>query len=479
MKVSSSSNKSGSILVMAAVLSFVTVLLGVTFLTFAVTLHDTISSEIRDRQKLYDAYAGALTGLADYIAGRPLQSGLNPFYTDNMKGYDISNQGNQDIDIGTLHQIKVTGLGRSEYENSGQSQSISVNFSYETYADYLYITNSERDARRHELIYFWTPDTLDGKVHSNDTIHIMDGFDRPRFMKRVTTTPNKVMPPGNHAHYDDPKSPTYRGPINFPDQATELRTVAGWITGTQGHDSLTQLGLSGTYIYYRKCGKVHVNGQDKIHCDPSSMGENYIDIPPSGVIFIYGKTWVSAARGRVDHMDGSYPDSSFYDGGFVSAGFGGQLTIGSADTMIIADDIIYQDARADKRVPMTMDSCSNLLGLVSENWIMVGKYVNRTVYIDAAMAAVKGSISVQDIYMEHAPGWDNEKQSLQIWGSLAQRNRGIVHISRPFGHTRGFPEKDYHYDVRLVDNPPPHFMRTGDVKLQFLDDLFSGTDGGG
>jgi hypothetical protein len=477
MKAINSKNNSGSVLVMAVVLSFVTVLLGVTFLTFAVTLHDTISREVAKLQTLYDAQAGVYSGLADKIAGRGLQSGLHRFYEGNKMGYDISGGDDQDIDIGTMHQIKIKGLGLSDYENLGLGKELNVNFSWETYADYLYISSKERDGYRHELIYFWTPDTLDGKVHSNDTIHIMSNYDRPRFMKKVTTTPNCILPAYNHARFDEGKG--RRAAILFPDQATELRLTAGWTTGTQGHDSLTQLGLSGEYIYYRKCGKVRINGQDKIHCEPSSMGENYVAIPPSGVIFIYGKTWVSAARGRTDRMDGAYPDSAFNDGGFVSAGFGGQMTIGSEDSLIIVDDLIYEHARPNKTVPTTMDSCSDVLGLVSENWIMVGKYVNRTVYINAALAAVRGSISVQDIYWERSPGWDNEKQSLQIWGSLAQRNRGIVHIERPFGHARGFPEKDYHYDVRLMDNPPPHFMRTGDTKLRFLDDLFAGDNGGG
>jgi hypothetical protein len=471
----------GSILVMAVVLSFVTVLLGVTFLTYAVTLHDTISREIAKSQVLYDAQAGVYNGLADQIAGRQLQGGLRNFYDDNKMGYDIDREGNEEIDIGTLHQISVRGLGLSDYEDLGLTGELNVKFSWETYADYLYISNYEEDPLRHGRIYFWTPDTLDGKVHSNDTIWIQSApNDRPRFMKRVTTTPNKIMPPGHHARFDDTDSPGQRSPILFPDQAEELRNVAGWAAGTQGHDSLTQLGLSGQYIFYRKCGKYHVNGVDKIRCDPSYMGQNYIPIPPSGVIFIYGKTWVSAARGRTDRMDGLYPDSSFNDGNFVSQGFGGQLTIGSADTMIIVDNLIYQRARTDinKTVPTTMDSCSDLLGLVSENYIMIGRYVTDTVYVQAAMAAMRGAISVQDIYWSQPPDWDNEKQSLFVTGSLAMYNRGLVHTHEPYYHLRGFIEKDYHYDVRLMDNPPPHFMRTGDVKLQFLDDLFASGAGG-
>ena len=59
-----SDRENGSILVMAVVFSFVTVLLGVTFLTFAVTLHDSVSYEIAQRQVFYDCQAGAMQGLA-------------------------------------------------------------------------------------------------------------------------------------------------------------------------------------------------------------------------------------------------------------------------------------------------------------------------------------------------------------------------------------------------------------------------------
>jgi hypothetical protein len=177
-------------------------------------------------------------------------------------------------------------------------------------------------------------------------------------------------------------------------------------------------------------------------------------------------------------MDGPYPESSFVDGTFPSQGFSGQLTIGSADTMIIPDNLIYKHARANNSIP-GIDSCRDVLGLVSEDYIMVGRLVRDTVYINAAMAAVRGSISVEDIYWSTAPLWDNEKQSLFIWGSLAQRNRGLVHTHEPNYHLRGFIEKDYHYDTRLMDHPPPHFLRTAREELQFIEPLFSDGEEGG
>jgi hypothetical protein len=465
-------NIKGSILVMATVFSFVTILLGVTFLTFAITLHNSISYDIANKQAVYDTQAGTMWGLADKIAGRDSHGVWQRLYNNNWMRYSYSAEGGQDIDIGTLNDMEIYGQGRSDYEGYNLTRNVDLSFSWESYADYLYISNKERDPVRGDIINFWTPDTLDGKVHSNDTINIQANSDQPLFKEKVTSSRNAFMPANNHAHFVKGKG--WRRPIIFPDQATEIRNVAGWTASTMGHDSLTQLVLSGDQIYYRKCGKIVVSGQIKIHCTPDNIGDQAVLIPPTGVIFIYGKCWVSASRGRVDMMDGTYPESSMTDGGFISQGFSGQLTIGSQDTMIIPDDLIYMHARANRSIP-SMDSCREVLGLVSENYIMVGRLVRDTVYINAAMAAVNGSISVQDIYWSSAPLWDNEKESLQIFGSLAQRNRGIVHTHEPDYHLRGFIEKDYHYDKRLMTNPPPHFLRTAREELQYVEPLY-GTD---
>jgi hypothetical protein len=188
-----------------------------------------------------------------------------------------------------------------------------------------------------------------------------------------------------------------------------------------------------------------------------------VPAPVTGVVFVDGKVWVSASRGIVDLMDGEVPQRDPADGGFISEGFSGCLTIAATDTIIITDNLVYQGALRNFRVPTTMDSCSDILGLVSERYIMVGKDVRDNVYIHAAMAALGGSISVQDIYMNRAPGWDNEKGTLSIYGSMAQRNRGLIHTADyPPGHTRGFRAKDYHYDIRLARLAPPHFPRLSD-----------------
>jgi hypothetical protein len=269
--------------------------------------------------------------------------------------------------------------------------------------------------------------------------------------------------------YNDPvllEGYGYAPAVLFPDRADGLRENAGLWLGTQGPDSLIQIVLDSTLIRWRKCGLVEINGVDSIRCYPATIADaNTAAIPAGGVVFIEGKVWISAARGRGDIMDGPIPERAANESNaFVSRGFAGQMTILASDTLLITDNLIYQHALPNYRVPSTIDSCSDILGLVSEKFIMMHRQVRDTLYVHAAMAAIAGSISVQDIYYYEPPSSNprnrNPKVSLQIYGSLAQRNRGIIHTIWPCGLPlceRGFDEKDYHHDVRLRGNPPPYF----------------------
>lgn len=490
--------QSGSILVIAVVLSFATVLLGLTFLTSATLLQDKVSSEISLLQSIYDAYAFAMVGVADKISGRPHHAGFRSYYDKNYGDYRIIAQGERDVEYGLSTSLRILGMGKSESFGLENRKDVLIEFAYETYADWLYISSKERDAYRNEIIRFWTPDTLDGKVHSNDTIHISMYQDRPVFKKRVTTTSRYIDPPYNNARFD--KGWGYRDSIVFPDQAYEIRnnSAYNWGTGSGlGSDSITEITFSGRNIYRRYCGPYEITSDSAcgdgdlqvIRCDPPYIqAAPYITTPPSGALFIRGKVWIKAARGLPDNRNGQYwaQDTCFHprqDSSWRSEGFEGQLTVASSDTMIITDHLIYKRSRANNSVPSSIDSCPDVLGLISENYIMIGEDAGDTVYVNAAMAAIRGSISVQDIYENFPPGWDNERQSLFIWGSLAQRNRGIVRTTdNPDGHVRGFREKDYHYDIRLKENPPPHFLPTLQSKITYMEDFYQDVnfqEGGG
>jgi hypothetical protein len=422
----------GSVLVMAVVLSLVASFAGISFLTFAVILHNQVNQQIENQQTRYERYIDIFRGALGRFGGH--LDGLSSF---SELGYGPM------ASEGTSHTNPANGHSDSPKPMMNERQ---VSF-----ADFLYLSNRERDPLRGDIIYL-AFDTLNGWVHSNDTIHVANC---PVFLGRVTSPgrlPNCPMPPGSG----------FYPAIHFPDGAEALRYYSGYNWGTQGHDSLTQIVLSGSDIYMRKCGKVRVNGVDKIRCSPNTIAESSIfPIPPTGAIFVNGKVWVSASRGRVDIMDGAYPESLSNDGGFISQGFSGKLTIGSSDTLLIVDDLIYQHSRADNSVPSTMDSCSDILGLVSENYVMMGRMVRDTAYVNAGIATLRGAFTVQDIYRTQDPGLDNVKDLLLVWGSIAQYNRGLIHSFEPNGHERGFLNKHYYYDQRFLENRPLAFPGGG------------------
>jgi hypothetical protein len=355
-------------------------------------------------------------------------------------------------DPGTVDESAQSNIRRSEDDIPEAAST--------TMADFAYLSHRERDTVRHDILRFWTPDTIEGRVHSNDCIYIAPGFDRPVFKGRVTTSCG-IEPPDNHARFNQGWG--YAAPIIFPDRAEGLSENAGVRLRVAGPDSLIQIVLDGNQIRWRKCGLVEINGVDSIRCYPTTIASsNVAMIPESGVVFVDGKAWVSASRGRGDIMDGEFPErAEVMPDAFLSRGFDGVMTIGCSDTLIITDNLIYKHSLPDFRVPSTLDSCADVLGLVSEKFIMMHRQVGDTLYVHAAMAAIAGSISVQDIYWYTPPGWSNLHQSLVIYGSIAQRNRGIIHTTYPCGANfceRGFLEKDYRYDVRLRTNPPPHFI---------------------
>lgn len=451
-------NEKGSVLVMAAVLSFALFLLGLSYLAFVDRIVRDVDGLVVDSQARYAAMAGMMDGITYASINNPglsYDGGCENMYNEVVSCWRIEYGGiERDLYISTS-DYRVVGEGTSKsHTDISRTARVSSEVDVETFADYLYLSDVERDSVRHEIIRFWTPDTLNGKVHSNDTLHIHYVHDSPRFMKRVTSAASYLDPPDNNATFDEGYY-LNQGEIHFPDRADEIRRYSGhgiW-RPLPGYTA-TEITFSGPNIYRRSCR----TQAGEIVCTPDHIVDAEIfEMPASGAQFVEGKLYIKADRGGTDILDPDFPPS---------LGFEGRLTVASSDTMIIVDNLVYRYSRYDRTVP---EDIHDALGLISENFIMVGKDVDDYVYINAALAAINGSISVQDIY----DYWvENEKQSLFIYGSLAQRNRGIVHTTDY--DRRGFIQKDYFYDNRFITNPPPHFVSTGNKRYVYIEDSYPG-----
>jgi hypothetical protein len=178
---------------------------------------------------------------------------------------------------------------------------------------------------------------------------------------------------------------------------------------------------------------------------------------------MYG--YVSYRRGPQDwtDVDLSSINGMIYITGSaeVSGVLDGRLTIAASSNLYIVDDCTYR--QSDENGPT--EGCDDVLGLVASSDIVVENNAanQQDCVIHAAMMTLNQSFRV-DGYNVGDPRGD-----LTIYGGLVQEFRGPVGTVVLTGEgsevqvVTGY-RKDYHYDYRLRDMPPPGFFQTGTYK---------------
>ncbi|MEE9552731.1 MAG: hypothetical protein V3W18_00425 [candidate division Zixibacteria bacterium] len=453
--VTNGQRQRGSVLVMATILSFGMFVSGLSYLGLVNKLVLETDDYVVRNQAMYAAMAGMVDEImyaAIYAPGHNHRlKRANYFGSVYTSGNLIYGGQQQGMFGGVNVSYSSVGIGAAT-SHSGASYEYRVSSGHKssTFADYLYLTDAETDMVGGGTIYFWTPDTLDGKVHTNDHISIMPWADRPVFYKRVTSSASYIYPTDNHAYFGEGLY-LNMPEIYFPDQALEIRNYAA---GQHTYGSYTQ-----NEVYWI----LLLNGGYKINMS-EDRGDTWlqdfsdlelIPIPAAGAIFVQGKCWVSTTE---------YPDMQYPP----EAGFNGRVTIGSSDTLYIRGKTIVSCWDSFSRtIPLT---CNDAIGLISERWVLVSDRIPDDHYgieINAGIAALRGSFSVDKVYSNA-----KEHESLLVYGSLAQYHRGIVHRGS-CGSGMGYCQKDYKYDDRFRDNPPPHFIPIDNEKPIYQENFYN------
>jgi len=178
----------------------------------------------------------------------------------------------------------------------------------------------------------------------------------------------------------------------------------------------------------------------------------YKPIPPDGAIFVYGNLFIDAPKNI-----SSRPDL---------IGINGRLTIAASDTIIILHNIYYHCSNLNGYIP---NNCDDVLGLISEKFLLVSKNCNAPLYpaqgsliVNAAIAALSGSFGCEDV--GNAP----EYNDLMFQGSVATLYRGVFHRGSA-GYGSGFVNRHIKYDQRLEGNPPPYFVSTNKYREIYVE----------
>jgi len=328
-----------------------------------------------------------------------------------------------------------------------------------SFANYMYLTNFEA-TKYNEIIWFWTYDSLWGRTHSNDFIGLKYS---PHFYGPISTSKDKFLynsPSGIYFKYP----PIFNAPpVMFPTTAKTLRAGAQeWIDSRDGR-MMTRLRMKGD-------GGIEVH-QYPLGTTPKDSLIKVINPLGYGGIFVDGQCEVE---------------------GVVS----GNMSIGSSGDMWLIDNIRYDGANIYNGW-FVESEMQHMLGLISEQNIIIRCTVENgkseddindgwrggsrpqmidkhSIIIDAGMVALGESFTFQYQNDDWAPGYEyvgptpDERGIIHLKGAVTQTRRGYVHRSNHVGTGYG---KDYHYDFRFDERPPPFYLEALDDKGHGLFDI--------
>jgi hypothetical protein len=337
------------------------------------------------------------------------------------------------------------------------------------FADYMYLSNVEV-TRFNDRIKFFNGDTLQGRVHSNDTIAIMQS---PVFYEQVSTMANDFW---RGAAYN----PIFLGPdpvfrareVLIPNMADRLRA-----------------GAASSGSFYAGMGKTY---HARFIGSSVEMWRWDTGAPEDST-----ERWsVTLSQGRTGGTC-IFVDDPLWIEGRVQ----GRVTIGSSQTIRIINDIRYQDCLWPYSGGFPAPTSNNILGIVSESDVKVGNtwkngrensnmrgnsqpnHDSTDVVINAAIVALGESFTFENQndpdsgYVCITPcncsadgrgGGPDDRGQLFIYGSITQMRRGYVHRSNCT--STGYL-KQYVYDRRLLLTRPPCFFDVTDEAGHALFDI--------
>ncbi|MFZ5433852.1 MAG: hypothetical protein ACOZB3_08780 [Calditrichota bacterium] len=320
------------------------------------------------------------------------------------------------------------------------------------FADYMYLSDNEMTWFG-DRIKFWHGDTLNGRVHSNSQIAVMQD---PVFYEQVTSTAEDFWRGTGYA----PVFPTRKYPIfnanrvDIPVVAQNLRDGAA----AQGH-------------FYAGYGKTYrarfANSEIKMFRWDTGTP---VDSTDNWIVPISDRTCI------------------FVDAPLEIHGLcGGRVTIGSSQNVRLLDDIRYTHSRPFDGYLAPNEFDNEILGIVSEGDVKVANTVangrensnglgnnqsNRaytSIVITAAIVALGTSFTFEN-QNDPDSGYvsstiPDDRGTIYLYGSVTQMRRGYVH--RSTNSSTGYL-KQYKYDTRLLRIRPACFFDVTDEEGKAL-----------
>ncbi|MBN1163431.1 MAG: DUF4900 domain-containing protein [Candidatus Krumholzibacteriota bacterium] len=428
---------SALIIVILVMLALTGIVMGVS--SISVNETQLATNEMLDKQAFYLAEAGVEKSLR-YLSEMTvpfLGSGANRdqpvILYDTLHLY---NKGTvtaylDPLDSNTGNPTRFVNVNvRATLNGTGITKVLQVKVGQQNFSRYAYFSDLEKSPSG-STIWFYSGDEFHGPVHTNDQMHI---YGMPVFFEEVSSGASSV----DYYHGGPPQdNPTFHEGLTLNASLIDLPLNTDMLLNAANQPGGLKLNGNPVYIKFR------LDAADNPYLEVTIGGvTSNMSYPANGVIYVQGKAQV---EGTVR----------------------GQVTVGCNGDIEITDNLVYYtDPRVD---PASTD----LLGIVSESNVeMKDNTQNRDSADETVMAAIM-ALNTSWTVENYASG--SPRGKLVVLGGIIQKQRGPVGTFNSYGIATGY-DKDYNFDERLLDSPPPAFPTTGQVEKIAWNEIDPSTD---
>lgn len=394
-----------------------------------------------------------------------------------------------------LKSYTIIATGTAE-KGAVQKQVI-IKAQEQSFALYSYFTDHEESPVTSGTIWFYARDRLHGPVHSNDELHIAwDSTSAdPIFYDTVSSHSETVdwnpRTPGTtnewrrvlQAGKDALALNTDRIPL--PD-STDRQRDAAW-GGSSGFP--TTNGVYVPSIGSTASAGIFIKGNCTIQfSEQSSTGNQIIAIkqgtktttltislagnqttvvtssPASTTIYSGTTNGVIYCTGNITSLKGMLANN-YEDGSQILRRNAWTIAtdVGAGSDITITDNLSYKTPpMSDRPATHPNNLRAPTLGLVAED-VVLSSSTPTVMTLNAVILAGGENTTNGSFYNAD---WDGTKKNdLRLLGGIIQKRRGPVGTFRSNNVLASGYNKDYNYDPRMADTPPPFFPTTGQYDL--------------
>jgi len=241
-----------------------------------------------------------------------------------------------------------------------------------SFSEFHYFTDNE-ESTNGTPVYFWGPDEIRGRVHSNTDIWLKNGGGGinqgwPLFHNLVTTA-GKIRSTAAQIPYEQIFEGGYLEDYNtyeYPPLANNVRQNATIRLGAEGYKKIFFVTVSGQSYSGWEGNIIDKRDTANVYTRYPPLPDQSLPFPP-----LFRNTWAGVDTAWSPMPAGTNSRSIFcYNKLWLRGSFAGRQTWGSADTLYLAGDILLQSTPAFSPPDNPMNR-QDIVGIVSEKSILI------------------------------------------------------------------------------------------------------------